>query len=84
MILVIRINRVNSSQSSSIAEFGLLVFPFLFVSISDFTYFRPYLWSHVIWSGRRLNFGESLLGPHISFWEVFFQWSELRETFPRI
>ena len=33
VILIIRINKVNSCQSSSMVEFWLLVFPFLFLSI---------------------------------------------------
>ena len=43
-------------------------------------YFRPYM----IWSRSRLNFCQSASGPHFSFGTFFFQWSKLRETFPRI
>ena len=74
VILAIRIDEVNSSQSSSIVEFWLLIFPWLFFSIlSGFTNFRPYFWPHVIWSGGRLNFCQSPHGPHISFGRFFFQ-----------
>ena len=66
VILVIGINEVKSLPSSSIAEFWLLVFPFLFVSIlCGFPNFRPYFWPYMIWSGSRLNFFSISPGPHI-------------------
>ena len=73
VMLVIRINKVkNSSQSSSIVGFGLLVFPFLFFSIlSGFTNFGPLVWPYMIWSGSRLNFCCSLTGPQKSFGRFF-------------
>ena len=47
---------VDSSQSSSIVEFWLLVFPFLLISIlSGFPNFRPNFWPYMIWSRSRLN-----------------------------
>ena len=68
LILVIRINKVNSCQSSSIVEFGLLDFPFLFFSIlSGFPNLGPYSWPHMIGSGSRLNFCESPPRPHFFF-----------------
>ena len=45
----------------------------VFSILSDFTYFRPYFWPHVIWSGSRLNLCESPPGPHVSFGKFFFQ-----------
>ena len=85
VILVIRINEVNSSQSSSIVEFWLLVSPFLFFSIlNGFTNFGPYFWPYMIWSGSRLNSCQSPSTPHIALGRFFFQKSELRGAFPRI
>ena len=43
-------------------------------------YFRP----HMIWSCCRLNFCQSLPGPHISFWRFLFQQSKFCDTNPRI
>ena len=72
VILVIRINEANSSQSSSIVEFWLLVFPLLFFSIlSGFTNFCSYFWPYMIWSACRLNLCQPPPGPHIFFWKVF-------------
>ena len=60
VILVIRNHKVNFSQSSSIVEFWLLVFPFLFFStLSGFSNLGPYFWPYMIWSGSRLNFCQS-------------------------
>ena len=85
VLCVIWIDKVNSSQSSSIVEFWLLVCPFLFFSIlSGFPNFRPYFWPYMIWSGSRLNLFPSRRGPHISFWRFLLQYSELCESFPRI
>ena len=85
VILVIRINEVISSQSSSIVELLLLVFPFLFLSIlSGFTNFGPYFWPYMIWSGSRLNFCQSPPGPHISLGMFFFQSSEFGESISKI
>ena len=54
--MVILINVVDSSQSWSIVEFWLLVFPFLLFSIlSGFPNFRPNFWPYMIWSRSRLN-----------------------------
>ena len=68
VILVIRINRVNSSQSSSIIEFWLLVFPHLFFSIlSVLTNFCPYFWPLMIHSFRIdevLKFDDSMIDLH--------------------
>ena len=51
-----RMEKLETIPASSIIEFGLLVVPFLFVSIlSGFTTFCPYSWPHRIWSG--LSFG---------------------------
>ena len=62
VILVIKINKVNSCQSSSIVVFCL------FLSIlSNFINSSSHFWSYMIWSGGRLNFCQSLLGPHVSF-----------------
>ena len=53
-----------------ISEFSLSSgCPFLFFSIlSGFTSFRPNFWTHMIGTGGRSNFGQSLTGPHVSFW----------------
>ena len=75
VVLVIRINKVNSSLSSSTVVFWLLVFPFLFFFfsiLSGFANFGPYFWPYVIWSGRRLNFCQSLPVPHMSPFGRFF------------
>ena len=72
VFFVVRISKVNSPLSSSIVELWLFFCPFLFLSIlSGFTNFRPCFWSHMIWSGSRLNLCQSLTGPHISFWRRF-------------
>ena len=74
VILAIRINKVNSSQSSCIVEFWHLVFPCLFSSIlSGFTNFCPYFWSYMSWSGSRLNFCRSPRAPQISLGRFFIQ-----------
>ena len=75
VILVIRINQVHSSQSSSIVEFWILVLPCLFCSIlsmSGFTKFGPYFWPYMIWSDSNLNFCLSPPGQHISVGKFFF------------
>ena len=74
VILIIKIKEENSCQSSSIVEFWLLDFQLLFLSIlSGFTNFGPYFWPYMIWSGSRLNFCQSLTGPHVSLWRFLFQ-----------
>ena len=84
VILVIRINKVNSSQSSSIV-FVLLFCPFLFFSIlSGFPSLGPYFWPYTIWSG--VVFGCLSISHRTTKipWDVSFGGDELRETFPRI
>ena len=57
VISVIRINKVNSSQSSSIVESWFLVCPFLLFSLlRSFSDLGPYLRPHILRSGSRLNF----------------------------
>ena len=71
VFFVIQINKVDSSQSSSIVEFWLLVFPLLFFAIlSGFPNFAPYLRPCMIWSRSRLNFCQSPRGPTKIPWEV--------------
>ena len=83
VILVIKINKVNSS--SSIVEFWLLVFPFLSLSIlTSCPNFGPYFRPHMIWSRCRLNFCQSPPGPHISSGRFLFQQIDFCESFPRI
>ena len=67
VILVIKINEVNSCQSLSIVEFWLLVF--LLVSPDSerlLPIWSPYFWRYMISSGSRLNFCRSLTRPHTS------------------
>ena len=72
ILFVIWIDKVTSSQFSSIVKFWLFFCPFLFFSIlSRFTNFRPYFWTYIIWSRRRLIFCHSSPGPHISFFGSF-------------
>ena len=72
--MVIQINEVDSSPSSSIVEFWLLVCPFLFFSIlSGFPNFGPYFRPYMIWSRSRLNFCQSLPRPHKSSRKFSFQ-----------
>ena len=60
LFFIIQIDEVISPQSSSIVELWFFFCPFLFFSIlSGFTYFRPYFWTHIIWSGSRLNLCQS-------------------------
>ena len=71
VFFVIRIVKTNSSQFPSKIELLLLFCPFLLFSIlSGFTYFRPYFWPYMIWSGSP-NVCQSPLGPH-SFWNFCF------------
>ena len=74
-LFVIRIDRVDSSQSSSFVELQFFFCPFLFFSIllSGFTNFRPNFWTYMIWSGSRLNLCQSPSGPQKSFGRSFFQ-----------
>ena len=68
--MVIRIDEVDSSQSSSIVELWLLVFPFLFFSIlSGFPSFGPYFRPYMIWSRSRLNSCQSPWTTY-NLWEV--------------
>ena len=62
VLFIIRINKVDASRSSSMIEFGLLVCPFLFFLslLNGFPNFGPYFRPHIIWSGGRLNFCQSL------------------------
>ena len=63
-LFVIRIVKTNSSQFPSKIELLFLFCPFLLFSIlSGFTYFRPYFWPYMIWSGS-LNVCQSPPGPH--------------------
>ena len=51
VLFVIWMDKVNSSQSSSIDELRFFFCPFLFFSIlSGFTNFRPNFWPYMIWS----------------------------------
>ena len=60
VFFIIWIDKVNSSQSSSIVELWFFFCPFLFFSmLSGFTNFRPNFWPYMIWSGRRLNLCQS-------------------------
>ena len=71
-VLVIQINKVDSSQASSIVEFWLLVFSFLFFSIlSGFPNFAPFFRPYMIWSRSRWSFCQSPSRPNVSLWEVF-------------
>ena len=55
ILFVIRIDKVNPSQLSSIVELLVLFCTFLLFSIlSGFTNFRPNFWAYMIWSGSRL------------------------------
>ena len=65
------------------------VSPFLlpildFSILSCITHFCPYIWPYMIWSGSRLNLCQSHTGPHVSFWMLHFQKSELCESSSRI
>ena len=82
--LVIKINEVHSSQSSKNYRVLASRFPFLFLSIlSGFTNFCPYFWPHV--SGLVVDWNFVSLSPEHTYpLGSFFQWSKLRETFPRI
>ena len=83
VILVIRLNKVNSSQTSGIVEFCLLVCPFLFFSIlSGFNNFCAYFWSYMIWSGSRLHFCQSPPGPHTSTVKLPLKFLRGREAVP--
>ena len=74
VLFVIWIDRINSSPSSSIVDLWFFFCPFLLLSIlSGFTNFRPNFWPCMIWSGSRVNFGQSLTGTHVSFCKFFFQ-----------
>ena len=68
IITIVRIDKVNSSQSPSIIEFGLLVCPLLLFSfLSGFSNPRP-----DFRSGCCLNFFDSRPGPRISLrWFLF-------------
>ena len=85
VFFVIWIIKVDSSQSSSIVQFWLLVFSILVFLDSGLLYqffssFRP----NMIWTGSRLNFCQSSHWPHISLGRFFFQNSESCESFPGI
>ena len=67
VFFLLRINEADALHSSSIIEFWLLVYPSLFFSLlSGFPNVGPYFDPHIVWSSGRLNFCQSLPGPHIS------------------
>ena len=70
IFLVIRIDKVNPSQLSSIVKLQFLFCPSLLFSIlSCLTNSRPNFWPYIILSGSRLNLCQSHTGPHVSFGE---------------
>ena len=63
VFFIIRIDRGNFPQPSSIVELGFFLCPFLFFSIlSGFTNFRPYFRPHICRSGSCLNVCQSHTG----------------------
>ena len=66
------VDETNASQSSSIVEFWLLVWPcLLFFLLSSFSHFGPDFRPQILRSGSCLNFSQSSPGPQKSLWRVF-------------
>ena len=80
------IDEVHSSQSSSSVELWFFFCPFSCLSRfwAALPFFVPTC-GHT-WSGLVVDwiFVSLSPGPHISFWRLVFQWSELSESSPRI
>ena len=85
--LIIRINEVNTTQSSGIVELWFFDSPLsLLFAFRRFRHFFPNLWpqSVCVWSGGRLLSCQSPPRPCISIRWFFIQYSEPCETCPCI
>ena len=81
VLFVIWIDKLNSSNFSSIVELQfLLSIPVSRVSST----FRPNFWICMIWSGSRLHLCQSPLRAHVSFRRLVFNIVNFKKSSPRV